>query len=70
MYEARITRPSLPSTRAIVANEDFCKQADVWTLRRPRGRVVAYFSARGATKEAIEQVAWQDHEDIGEEDYP
>ena len=24
----------------------------------------------GATKEAIEQVAWQDHEDIGEEDYP
>jgi hypothetical protein len=43
---------------------------DVWSLRRPRGRVVAYFSARGATRETIEQVAWQDHEDIGEEDYP
>jgi len=27
MDEARITRPSTPSTRAIVASEDFCKQA-------------------------------------------
>ena len=26
MDEARITRPSPPSTRAIVANEDFCRQ--------------------------------------------
>src|SRR5919106_1887874 len=26
MDEARITRPSPPFTRAIVANEDFCKQ--------------------------------------------
>ena len=26
MDEARITRPSPPSTRAIVANEEFCKQ--------------------------------------------
>ena len=26
MDESRITRPSTPSTRAIVANEDFCKQ--------------------------------------------
>jgi hypothetical protein len=26
MDEARITRHSPPSTRAIVANEDFCKQ--------------------------------------------
>ena len=26
---------------------------DVWTLRRPEGWVVAYFSARGATKEAL-----------------
>jgi hypothetical protein len=43
---------------------------DLWALRRYEGCVVAYFSARGATKEAIEQVAWQDHADIGEEDYP
>jgi hypothetical protein len=27
---------------------------DVWTLRRPGGWVVVYFSAQGATKEAIE----------------
>jgi hypothetical protein len=30
---------------------------DVWTLRRPEGWVVAHFSARGATKEAIEEAA-------------
>ena len=40
---------------------------DVWTLRRPRGWVVAYFSACGATKEAIEQVAWEDYEGDSEE---
>ena len=43
---------------------------DLWALRRPEGWVVAYFSARGATKEAIEQVAWEDHEGAGEEQYP
>ena len=43
---------------------------DVWTLRRPEGWVVAHFNARGATKEAIEQEAWQDHADVGEEQYP
>jgi hypothetical protein len=43
---------------------------DVWALRRPGGWVVAYFSARGATKEAIEQVAWEDYEGAGEEQYP
>jgi hypothetical protein len=43
---------------------------DVWTLRRPQGWVVAHFSARGATKEAIEEVAWEDYEDYGEEEYP
>jgi hypothetical protein len=42
---------------------------DVWALRRAEGWVVAYFSARGATKEAIEEVAWEDHEDAGEEQY-
>jgi hypothetical protein len=36
---------------------------DVWVLRRPEGWVVAYFSARRATEEAIEQVAWEDYED-------
>ena len=41
---------------------------DVWTLRRPEGWVVAYFSARGATKEAIEE-AWEDHEGSGDEEY-
>ena len=43
---------------------------DVWTLRRPEGWVVAYFSARGATREAIREVAWEDHEGAGEEQYP
>ncbi len=43
---------------------------DVWALRRPEGWVVAHFSARGATKEAIEQVAWEDHHGAGEEEYP
>ena len=42
---------------------------DVWTLRRPEGCVVAHFSARCATKEAIEQVAWEDYGGAGEE-YP
>jgi hypothetical protein len=26
---------------------------DLWTLRRPEGRVVAYFSASGVTNEAM-----------------
>jgi hypothetical protein len=43
---------------------------DLWTLLRAQGWVVAHFSARGATKEAIEQLAWEDHEDVGEEEYP
>jgi hypothetical protein len=44
--------------------------ADVWTLRRPEGWVVAHFSARSATEEAIEQTAWEDLEVAGEEEYP
>jgi hypothetical protein len=32
--------------------------------------VVAHFSVRGATKEAIEKTAWEDHEDGREEEYP
>ena len=43
---------------------------DVWSLRRPEGWVVAHFSARDATKEAIEGVAWEDYEGAGEEQYP
>jgi hypothetical protein len=39
---------------------------DVWTLRRSEGWVVAYFSVQGATREAIEEVAWEDFEE-GEE---
>jgi hypothetical protein len=42
---------------------------DVWTLRRPEGWVVAYFSARGAAKEAIEQTARENYEGC-EEEYP
>ena len=43
---------------------------DVWTLRRPGVWVVAHFSTRGATKEAIGKTALEDHEGIGEEEYP
>jgi hypothetical protein len=43
---------------------------DVWTLRRPEGWVVAHFSARGATNEAVEEAAWEDHSCAGEEEYP
>jgi hypothetical protein len=42
--------------------------SDVWALRRPEGWVVAYFSARGASTQAIEQTAWEDYD--GEEEYP
>ena len=41
----------------------------MWALRRPESWVVAYFSARGVTKEAMEEVAWEDYERGGEE-YP
>jgi hypothetical protein len=43
---------------------------DVWTLRRPEGSVVAYFSAQGVAKEAIEEVAWEDYECAVEEQDP
>jgi hypothetical protein len=38
---------------------------DLWMLRRPEGWVVAYFSVRGATREAIEAAAWEAHESYG-----
>jgi hypothetical protein len=31
---------------------------------------VAYVLCQGATREAIEQAAWEDHEGAGEEEYP
>jgi hypothetical protein len=43
---------------------------DVLSLRRPEGWVVAYFSARESTKEAVEATAWEDYEGSGEEQYP
>jgi hypothetical protein len=43
---------------------------DIWSLRRSERWIVAYFSARGAAREAIEQRAWKDHEGDGEEQYP
>jgi len=43
---------------------------DVWALRRSEGWAVAHFSARGATREAIEEAAWEDLERAGEEEYP
>jgi hypothetical protein len=43
---------------------------DIWSLRRSEGWIVAYFSAQGATREAIEQTAWKDHEGDGEEQDP
>ena len=43
---------------------------DVLVLRRPAGWVVARFSARGATREAIEEAAWEDQGCAGEEEYP
>ena len=46
------------------------RDPDVWALRQPEGWVVAYFSARGVTRKAIEQAAWEDYENGGEEEYP
>jgi hypothetical protein len=43
---------------------------NVLAARRPEGWVVAYFSAWGATRKTIEQVAWSCHADIGEAEYP
>ena len=43
---------------------------DLWALRRYEGWVVAYFSARGVTNQAVEEAAWEDHRCAGEEEYP
>ena len=36
------------------------RDPDLLLLRRPDGSVAAAFSARGATEEAVERVAWED----------
>ena len=35
---------------------------DVLALRRPDGTIVAFFSALGATPEALQRAAWDDQE--------
>ncbi len=37
------------------------RDPDTCTLRRPDGKFVAAFSARGVIAETIEAVAWEDH---------
>jgi hypothetical protein len=62
MDEARITRPSPPSTRAIVANEDFCKQVAALILC-DRGPIHDAFIGE-PVEEVLEMVRWAlTHED-------
>ena len=42
---------------------------DVWALRRSEGWVVAYFSARGVTWNAVETTAWEDYESAAGEEH-
>lgn len=62
MDEARITRPSPPSTRAIVANEDFCQQVAALLLC-DRAPIHDAFIGEPA-EEVLEMVRWAlSHED-------
>jgi hypothetical protein len=62
MDEARITRSSPPSTRAIVANEDFCKQVAALLLC-DRGPIQDAFTGE-PVEEVLEMVRWAlSHED-------
>jgi hypothetical protein len=62
MDEARITRHSPPSTGAIVANEDFCKQVAALLLC-DRGPIHDAFVGEPA-EEVLEMVRWAiSHED-------
>jgi hypothetical protein len=62
MDEARITRPSLPATRAIVANEDFCQQVAALLLC-DRAPIHDAFIGEPA-EEVLEMVRWAlSHED-------
>jgi hypothetical protein len=56
MDEARITRRSPPSTRAIVANEDFCKQVAALLLCN-EGPICDAFIGEPA-QEVLEMVRW------------
>jgi hypothetical protein len=42
----------------------------VWALRGSEGWVVAYFSAQGVSREAVEEAAWEDYGGSGREEYP
>jgi hypothetical protein len=67
MDETRITRPSSPSTRAIVANEDFCKQVAALLLC-DRGPIHDAFIGE-PVEEVLEMVRWAlKHEDDEEFD--
>jgi len=62
MDEARITRPSPPSTRAIVADETFCKQAAAVLLGNEERICDAFISE--PAQEVLEMVRWAiSHED-------
>ena len=62
MDEARITRPSPPSTRTIVADEDFCRQAAALLLC-DRAPIHDAFIGEPA-EEVLEMVSWAlKHED-------
>ena len=62
MDEARITCPSLPSTRMIVANEDFCGQVAA-LLMCDRGPIHDAFIGE-PVEEVLEMVRWAiSHED-------
>jgi hypothetical protein len=56
MDEARITRPSLPSTRTIVADEAFCKQAAALLLCNEEPICDAFIGE--PAQEVLEMVRW------------
>ena len=56
MDKGRITRPSPPSTRAIVANEDFCKQAAALLLCNEEPICDAFIGE--PVEEVLEMVRW------------
>jgi hypothetical protein len=62
MDEARITRPSPPSTRTIVAKEDFCRQVAALLMCDPAPIHDAFIGE--PVEEVLEMVRWAiSHED-------
>jgi len=62
MDEARITRPSPPSTRAIVADEGFCRQVAALLMCDPEPIHDAFIGE--PAEEVLEMVRWAlSHED-------